>query len=90
MTNDPSQPLRIQLDPSGASSQTAGGGDVCVPNISPKERQLRKKFAIQQFALSLIVLAVLVALDVNPLWRLLLYFMFSAAATAYIQALDKT
>ena len=83
MANNP-----IQFDPSGASSQAVG--DVCVPNISPKERQLRKKFAIQQFLVTLVVLAVLVYLDVNPLWRLLLYFMFSAATTSYIQALDKT
>lgn len=83
MSNNP-----IQFDPSGASSQAVG--DVCVPNISPKERQLRKKFAIQQFLVTLVVLAVLVYLDVNPLWRLLLYFMFSAATTSYIQALDKT
>jgi predicted nucleic acid-binding Zn ribbon protein len=89
MTNDPSQPPRIQFDPTGASSQ-AVAGDTCVPNISPKERQLRKKFAIQQFVVALGVLAVLVYLGVNPLWRLLLYFMFSAATTSYIQALDKT
>ena len=37
MANNP-----IKFDPSGASSQAVG--DVCVPNISPKERQLRKKF----------------------------------------------
>ena len=83
MANNP-----IQFDPSGASSQAVG--DVCVPNISPKERQLRKKFAVQQFLFTLAVLAVLVYLDVNPLWRLLLYVMFSAATTSYIQALDKT
>jgi hypothetical protein len=65
-------------------------GAVCVPNISPKERQLRKRFAIQQFAFSLVVLVVLVALDVSPLWRLPLYFLFSAATTSYFQALDKT
>ena len=65
-------------------------GAVCVPNISPKERQLRKRFAIQQFVFTLVVLGVLVALDVNPLWRLPLYFLFSAATTSYFQALDKT
>ncbi len=65
-------------------------GAVCVPNISPKERQLRKRFAVQQFVFTLVVLGVLVALDVNPLWRLPLYFLFSAATTSYFQALDKT
>jgi predicted nucleic acid-binding Zn ribbon protein len=65
-------------------------GEVCIPNISPKERKKREKFAIQQFIFTLIVLVVLLALDVNPLWRLLLFFMFSAATTSYIQSLDKT
>jgi hypothetical protein len=86
MTDKPTS--QIKLDPTGSSSQASG--DVCIPNISPKERQLRKRFAIQQFVVSLIVLAALVALDVNPLWRLSLFFLFSAATTSYFQALDKT
>jgi hypothetical protein len=65
-------------------------GEVCTPNISPQERKKRVRFALQQFAVTLMALAVLLALDVNPLWRLLLFFMFSAATTSYIQALDKT
>ena len=65
-------------------------GDVCIANISPIERKKRKRFGIIQFIVSLVVLAILVALDVNPQWRLLLFFMFSAATTSYIQALDKT
>ena len=89
MTNKPDNSPSIQLDPSGASS-AGGAGDVCIANISPKERQLRKRFAIQQFVIALIALAAMVALDVNPLWRLLLFFLFSAAATSYFQALDKT
>jgi hypothetical protein len=65
-------------------------GEVCIPNISLKERKKREKFAIQQFIFTLMALVVLLALDVNPLWRLLLFFMFSAATTTYIQSLDKT
>lgn len=65
-------------------------GEVCIPNISPKERKKRVQFAIHYFVFTLIVLGMLVALDVNPLWRLPLFFMFSAATTSYIQALDKT
>jgi hypothetical protein len=60
-------------------------GDACIPNISPQERKKRV-----QFVVTLVVLVVLVALNINPLWRLLLFFMFSAATTSYIQALDKT
>ncbi len=65
-------------------------GEVCIPNISPKERKKRVRFAIQYFIFTLIVLGALVAFDVNPLWHLPLFFMFSAATTSYIQALDKT
>lgn len=65
-------------------------GEVCIANISPKERLLRKRAAIGQFVFTLILLAVLVFLHMDPSWRLLLFFMFSAATTSYIQALDKT
>jgi hypothetical protein len=30
------------------------------------------------------------ALDLNPLWRLPLLFMFSASTVSYFQVLDKT
>jgi hypothetical protein len=65
-------------------------GEVCIPNISPKERKRRVRFAVRQLVTTLVVLGVLVWLEVNPLWRLFLFFMFSAATTSYIQALDKT
>jgi hypothetical protein len=64
--------------------------EVCIPNISPKERKKRELFAIQYFIFTLLVLGALVAFDVNPLWRLPLFFMFSAATTSYVQSLDKT
>jgi len=65
-------------------------GDVCIANISPQERKKRARFAVRQLVITLFVLGVLVALNVDPRWRLLLFFMFSAATTSYIQALDKT
>ncbi len=65
-------------------------GEVCIPNISPKERKKRVQFAVRYFLFTLVVLGLLIAFDVNPLWRLPLFFMFSAATTSYIQALDKT
>ena len=72
------------------SPQDEQMGEVCIANISPKERKKRMRFAVQQLVVTLFVLGALVILDVNPLWRLLLFFMFSAATTSYIQALDKT
>lgn len=65
-------------------------GEVCIANISPKERKKRVRFAVRKFVITLFVLGALVVLDVDPRWRLLLFFMFSAAATSYFQALDKT
>jgi len=76
---------KISFNPEGS-----GVGEVCIANISPKERQIRMRFGIVQFVVSLVILVVLVVLDVNPLWRLALYFMFSAAAAGYFQAKDKT
>jgi hypothetical protein len=73
-----------------SSDEDQGIGDVCIPNISPNERKKRIRFAIHYFFFTLLVLVVLLVFDVNPLWRLLLFFMFSAAAASYIQALDKT
>jgi len=72
------------------SQQDEEIGEVCIANISPKERQLRMRFGMVQFAISLVVLAVLVWLDVNPFWRLPLIFLFWAAAIGYFQAKDKT
>lgn len=72
------------------SGQDEEVGKVCIPNISPKERRKRVRFAVRQLVTTFVVLGVLVWLDVSSLWRLPLFFMFSAATTSYIQALDKT
>jgi hypothetical protein len=82
--------LYFAMNFDNASNQGGEGGEVCIPNISPKERRKRAQFAIWQFIAALVVLGALVALDVNPLWRLPLFFMFSAAATSFFQARDKT
>jgi len=70
--------------------QKEEAGELCIHNISPAERKKRVRFAIRQLITTLVVLSALVWLDVNPLWRLPLFFLFSAATTSYIQALDKT
>jgi len=64
--------------------------EICIANISPLERQKRLRFGIQQFILTLVILGVFIALHLNPLWRLLLLFLFWAAAIGYFQARDKT
>lgn len=65
-------------------------GEVCIANISPLERRKRLLFAIRQFIITLVIFGVLIALDLHPLWRLPLLFMFSASTVSYFQALDKT
>jgi len=72
------------------SQQDEEIGEICIANISPRERQIRMQFGIVVFFVSILVLVALVAFDINPLWRLLLFVMFTAAATGYFEAKDKT
>jgi hypothetical protein len=88
LANDVIYFAELNFNPS--SNEDHSVGEVCIPNISPKERKKRGQFAIRYFLFTLIVLGMLLAFDMNPLWRLPLFFMFSAATTSYVQALDKT
>jgi hypothetical protein len=73
-----------------SNPQEAEMGAVCIANISPAERRIRMRFGRMQFAISLGILVALLVFGVNHFWRLLLFFPFSAAATGYFQAKDKT
>jgi hypothetical protein len=66
------------------------GYEVCLANISPVERRKRLRFGIVQFAISLVVLVAMLVLGVDKIWRLPLFFLFSAAAVGYFQWRDKT
>ena len=72
------------------SNDKEDDGEACIANISPLERQKRLRFGIRQFIFSLVILGILIVLHLNPLWRLLLVFMFWASAVGYFQARDKT
>ena len=74
-------------DPPWQKEETA---EVCIANISPLERRKRLRFAVQQSVITLVILGVMVALHLNPLWRLFLQFLFSASTVSYFQARDKT
>ena len=65
-------------------------GEGCIANISSYERRKRLKFAIGQFIIALVVLGVLIALNLDPLWRFPLFFLFSASTVSFFQARDKT
>jgi hypothetical protein len=80
----------LNLNQSDSSRESEELGEVCLANISPLERQKRLRFGIQQLIVTLLILGVLIALHVNPLWRLPLLFLFWASAVGYFQARDKT
>jgi hypothetical protein len=65
-------------------------GEVCIANISPAERRKRLNFGLIAFAISLIVLALLVVSGADRLWRLPLALLFMGAASGYFQWHDKT
>lgn len=71
-------------------SEDEGVYEVCIANISPKERKKRLRFGIIQFAVSLVILSALLLLGADKVWRLPLFFMFAAAAAGYFQWRDKT
>ncbi|GAB1471597.1 hypothetical protein MASR2M66_24750 [Chloroflexota bacterium] len=64
--------------------------DACIPNISPAERQKRMYFGILQLAISFLILAAMLIIGVDKLWRLPLFFLFAGGAVSIFQALDKT
>jgi fatty acid desaturase len=76
-----------QLDPLGNNQ---GESEVCIANISPKERKKRLNFAIRQGVVAVVLLVALLYFDVNVLWRLPLFFVFAAAISSFFQWRDKT
>ena len=78
------------LNRNGSPPQRQETGEVCVANINPLERHKRLRFAVQQFVITLVILGGMVALHLDPLWRLFLQFLFSASTVSYFQARDKT
>lgn len=78
-----------KIDPS-LYEEEDGNYEVCLANISPVERRKRLRFAVMQFAVALIVLAVLLVAGADKFWRLPLFLMFASAGASYFQWRDKT
>src|SRR4051812_24687522 len=74
----------------GPNAEQASTGDVCIVNISPKERFKRLISAVIIFGIGLAVLAVLIAIGANRWLRLPLFFFFMGAAAAFFEWQDKT
>src|SRR4051812_12852052 len=73
-----------------AAFDTTVSGQVCIANISTAERQKRLRFGIIALVIGLVILAVLVVIGANRLWRIPLVFFFWGAASGYFQWHDKT
>jgi len=67
-----------------------GANEVCIANISPKERKKRLDFAIRNFVFTSVLLIILLVLDAHPLWRLALFFPLAASTSSFFQWRDKT
>jgi hypothetical protein len=74
----------------GASWPEREGGSACVTNISPAEQRKRLASGVIGMALGLAILAVLLVVDADRLWRLALLPVFWGAASGYFQWRDKT
>ena len=72
--------------PTGSSES----GEVCIPNISTRERRKRLTGGAITFVIALAILAVLMAIGASPWWRLVLFLPFAGAATGFFQWRDKT
>jgi hypothetical protein len=73
-----------------AGTDGAQHGEVCVANISLRERRQRLTGGFVQFGLGLAMLAVLLNTGRNRCWRLMLLPMFGGAAAGFFQWRDKT
>lgn len=65
-------------------------GEVCIPNISPKERRKRLMSGLVMLVIGLAVLTVLLVTGISPWWRLILFLPFAGAASGFFQWRDKT
>jgi hypothetical protein len=65
-------------------------GEVCIPNISSRERRKRLNAGLIQLALTLVVLATLTTRRVNRWWRLPLFLGFWGTAIGFFQWREKT
>jgi hypothetical protein len=65
-------------------------GEVCIANISPRERRRRLVGGVIQFGIALAILAVLMVAGVDRWWRLPLLLLFWGAAVGFFQWRDKT
>ena len=86
MIAKPGSSQEIGQAPTGSSES----GEVCIPNISTRERRKRLASGAIMFMIGLVVLAVLMASSASQWWRLVLFIPFAGAASGFFQWRDKT
>jgi len=64
--------------------------NVCLANISPRERRKRLLGGVISLAISLAILAVLLLVGASRWWRLALLPFFWSSTVGYFQWRDKT
>ncbi len=79
-----------QPEPSFHDDGGETGGEVCIANISPRERRKRLMSGVVELVIAIPILAWLLAIHADRLWRLPLFLLFGAAAAGYFQWRDKT
>ena len=72
------------------SSQSLDHGEVCIANISPRERLKRLMGGVISFVIALAILAWLISINANCFWRLPLLILFMGAGSGFFQWRDKT
>lgn len=77
-----------KIDPS--LDEGDGAYEVCIANISPKERRKRLNFGILQFFVGFALLAGLFVSGTDKMWRLPLFIVFASGAASAFQSYDKT
>ena len=62
----------------------------CIPNINDAQRRMRLMSGIVMLVVGLVILLFMAALELDPLWRLALFPVFTGAASGYFQWREKT
>jgi predicted CDP-diglyceride synthetase/phosphatidate cytidylyltransferase len=81
---------RPNMDAPMPDSPEPNQGERCIANISPRERLKRLIGGVIPFVIALAILAWLISINANRLWRLPLFILFTGAGSGFFQWRDKT
>ncbi len=84
------QTFHIDRSVALASIDSMSSSEICIPNISLRERRKRLAIGVVSFVLAIGVLIVLIATGADRWARLPLFFLFIGATSGYFQWRDKT